>query len=238
MGFNVERMRNEFDTPNLTGGSFNFGTLANFLRNVPSRFGALYPTSDTTRDMSETLVGGYIQDDLRLANTLTAQPRPPLRDDDHPDRGQRRGRPAEGPDRSGGDGRRQDPRQQPDASQRRAARRLCLGSVRHAQDGDPRRRRRLRRAAVPLSLRDAAEPVDAALPPGQLDQPAGRHLPVGRLSVAQRPEPAHRLGRPQPAARLSHAVEHRRAAPVRRLDRAMSATSAPAAPTCRWSNAT
>ena len=71
MGFNVERMRNQFDTPNLTGGSFNFGTLANFLRNVPSRFGALYPTSDTTRDMRETLVGGYIQDDLRLANTLT-----------------------------------------------------------------------------------------------------------------------------------------------------------------------
>ena len=71
MGFNVERMRNEFDTPNQTGGAFNFGTLANFLRNVPSRFGALYPTSDTTRDMSETLIGGYLQDDFRLANTLT-----------------------------------------------------------------------------------------------------------------------------------------------------------------------
>ena len=71
VGFNVERMRNQFDTPNLTGGSFNFGTLANFLRNVPSRFGALYPTSDTTRDMRETLIGGYIQDDLRLTNTLT-----------------------------------------------------------------------------------------------------------------------------------------------------------------------
>ena len=71
LGFNVERMRNDFDTPNLTGGSFNFGTLANFLRNVPSRFGALYPQSDTTRSMRETLLGGYIQDDLRLANTLT-----------------------------------------------------------------------------------------------------------------------------------------------------------------------
>jgi hypothetical protein len=71
MGVNLERMRNQFDTPNLTGGSFNFGTLGNFLRNVPSRFGALYPTSDTTRDMSETLIGGYVQDDLRLANTLT-----------------------------------------------------------------------------------------------------------------------------------------------------------------------
>jgi hypothetical protein len=71
LGGNVERMRNNFDTPNLTGGSYNFGTLANFLRNVPSRFGALYPDSDTTRDMRETLVGAYIQDDVRLTNTLT-----------------------------------------------------------------------------------------------------------------------------------------------------------------------
>ena len=71
LGFNVERMRNDFDTPNLTGGSFNFGTLANFLRNVPSRFGALYPQSDTHRSMRETLIGSYVQDDVRLANTLT-----------------------------------------------------------------------------------------------------------------------------------------------------------------------
>jgi hypothetical protein len=70
-GFNVERMRNDFDTPNLTGGSFNFGTLANFLRNIPSRFGALYPESDTQRSMRETLIGGYLQDDVRLTNTLT-----------------------------------------------------------------------------------------------------------------------------------------------------------------------
>ena len=45
--------------------------MANFLRNVPSRFGALYPQSDTRRGMRETLIGGYFQDDLRLTNTLT-----------------------------------------------------------------------------------------------------------------------------------------------------------------------
>ncbi len=70
-GFNLERMSNDFDTPNLTGGSFNFGTMANFLRNIPSRFGALYPQSDTTRSMRETLIGGYIQDDVRVSNGLT-----------------------------------------------------------------------------------------------------------------------------------------------------------------------
>ena len=95
------------------------------------------------------------------------QPRPPLRDDDHPDGGRRPGRAAEGPDRSDRDRRRQDPRQQPDAAQLRPAHRRGVGSVRHADDGGPRRHRRLRRAAVPLPLRDAAEPLAAVLPAGQ-----------------------------------------------------------------------
>ncbi len=71
VGFNVEHMQNNFDTPNATGGSFSFGTLATFLQNRPSRFGALYPQSDTVRSMRETLVGAYVQDDIRWTNTLT-----------------------------------------------------------------------------------------------------------------------------------------------------------------------
>jgi len=71
LGINVEHMQNNFDTPNTTGGSFNFGTLAAFLQNIPSRFAALYPESDTVRSMRETLVGGYFQDDFRWTNTLT-----------------------------------------------------------------------------------------------------------------------------------------------------------------------
>src|SRR5262249_59353668 len=70
-GANLEHMQNDFDTPNLTGGSFNFDTLAAFLQNRPSRFGALYPESDTTRRMRETLAAGYIQDDFRWTGTLT-----------------------------------------------------------------------------------------------------------------------------------------------------------------------
>jgi hypothetical protein len=70
-GMNVEHMQNVFDTPNTTGGSFSFGTLASFLQNIPSRFGALYPQSDTVRSMRETLVGGYAQDDVRWTSTLT-----------------------------------------------------------------------------------------------------------------------------------------------------------------------
>ena len=70
-GANLEHMQNNFDTPNLTGGSYNFGTLAAFLQNRPSRFGALYPESDTTRRMRETLIAGYLQDDFRWTGTLT-----------------------------------------------------------------------------------------------------------------------------------------------------------------------
>ena len=71
LGVNVERMQNDYDTPNATGGQFNFGTVAAFLQNIPSRFGALYPQSDTVRNMRQTLVGGYVQDDFRWTSTLT-----------------------------------------------------------------------------------------------------------------------------------------------------------------------
>ena len=70
-GGNIERMQNNFDTPNATGGQFAFGTLATFLQNIPSRFGALYPESNTVREMRQMLVGGYVQDDFRWTSRLT-----------------------------------------------------------------------------------------------------------------------------------------------------------------------
>jgi hypothetical protein len=70
-GFNVERMQNNFDTPNLIGGQFSFGSLADFLTNRPSVFAALYPGSDTVRGMRQTLYGGYLQDDVRWRSNLT-----------------------------------------------------------------------------------------------------------------------------------------------------------------------
>ncbi len=71
IGVNVERMHNNFDAPNLTGGGFNFGTLAGFLQNQPTRFATLFPDSDTQRRMRQTLFGGYLQDDYRVIDTLT-----------------------------------------------------------------------------------------------------------------------------------------------------------------------
>jgi len=70
-GGNVEYMQHDYDVPNLSGGSFNFGTLAGFLRNQPIRFGTLFPQSDTTRRNRQTLFGGYVQDDYRVHDNLT-----------------------------------------------------------------------------------------------------------------------------------------------------------------------
>ena len=71
VGGSVERMQYNFDIPNLNGGSYSFGSLANFLTNRPSSFGALYPGSDTVRGLRQTLIAGYIQDDYRFKSNLS-----------------------------------------------------------------------------------------------------------------------------------------------------------------------
>ena len=218
LGFNLERMRNDFDTPNLTGGSFNFGTLANFLRNVPSRFGALYPTRTRRASMRETLIGGYVQDDVRLTNTLTLNL-----------------------------GLRYEMMTIPTEVDGQVALlknltdpQVTVGGKIH--DSNPTLRNFAPRIGVawdPFGTRTTAirggvgvfdvlpflylyeTPLNRStplLPAGQRAQPAGRLVPVGRLLAARRAEPAHRVGRSEPAARLPHAVERRRPAAVRRLD--------------------
>jgi hypothetical protein len=70
-GMSVERMQYNMDLPNLTGGQFSFGSLPDFLTNRPSVFAALYPGSDTIRGLRQTLLAGYVQDDMRLRSNLT-----------------------------------------------------------------------------------------------------------------------------------------------------------------------
>lgn len=71
LGLSVERMRFNFDLPNLLGGQFSFGSMADFLGNRPAVFAALYPGSDTYRGARQTIVAGYAQDDMRLTPRLT-----------------------------------------------------------------------------------------------------------------------------------------------------------------------
>ncbi len=70
-GVAVERMLlnvTAFTDPN---GVWFFGNLQNFLSNTPSRFQGGIVSSLTPRDLRQSLVGGYIQDDWRLKKNLT-----------------------------------------------------------------------------------------------------------------------------------------------------------------------
>jgi hypothetical protein len=70
-GGSVERMQYNTDSPNRNGGEFAFGSLSDFLTNRPQSFGALYPGSDTIRGLRQTLVAGYMQDDIRARSNFS-----------------------------------------------------------------------------------------------------------------------------------------------------------------------
>lgn len=70
-GANVERIEyNRFYTPR-PGGQFNFGSLSAFLQNQPNSLTADSPTTITPRGIRQTIVGVYVQDDVRLRPNLT-----------------------------------------------------------------------------------------------------------------------------------------------------------------------
>jgi Carboxypeptidase regulatory-like domain/TonB-dependent Receptor Plug Domain/TonB dependent receptor len=71
IGFIAERMLLSVFTPSNPGGQFIFGSLTNFLTNTPSQYNAQIPQTVTPRDLRETLVGAYIQDDWRWTPQLT-----------------------------------------------------------------------------------------------------------------------------------------------------------------------
>lgn len=70
-GFSLERMQYNYDIPNLTGGQFSFGSIADYLGNRPSTFAAQYPGSSTQRGLRQTLLAGYFQDDWRVRSNLS-----------------------------------------------------------------------------------------------------------------------------------------------------------------------
>ena len=65
-GFTLERMQYNLSSPNRNGGDFQFGSIPDFITNRPTSFAALFPGSDVRRGLRQTLLAGYIQDDLRL----------------------------------------------------------------------------------------------------------------------------------------------------------------------------
>ena len=71
LGFAVENMRYNFVTFQNPGGTWRFGSLANFLTNQPNSFETGLPDRISPRGMRQTLFAGYIQDDWRLRHNLT-----------------------------------------------------------------------------------------------------------------------------------------------------------------------
>ena len=67
----VERMQdNQLNNSN-SDGSFRFSSLANLLTNAPRSYAGTVGTSSPVFGMRQTLIGAYIQDDMRLQKNLT-----------------------------------------------------------------------------------------------------------------------------------------------------------------------
>jgi hypothetical protein len=72
LGFSAERIQdNQFTQGASPDGFYIFGSLVNFLQNIPTTFQTLLSTSRTPRDLRQSVFGGYIQDDYKIKPRLT-----------------------------------------------------------------------------------------------------------------------------------------------------------------------
>ncbi len=71
-GFSVERDQDNEELRSSAGGSFSFGSFANFLLNKPSSLKATLPGFPPhSRNLRQSIFGAYIQDDIHLRSNLT-----------------------------------------------------------------------------------------------------------------------------------------------------------------------
>ena len=76
-GVNAERMRYNSSQPNLTGGSWSYGSLPGFITNglqgtnPAITFSATFLGTDDERGMRQSIIGGYAQDDWKATSRLT-----------------------------------------------------------------------------------------------------------------------------------------------------------------------
>ncbi|MDP9049382.1 MAG: carboxypeptidase regulatory-like domain-containing protein [Acidobacteriota bacterium] len=72
IGGSFERIRDNELGSSIPNGSYSFGSLHDFLTNLPTTFAsALQGSVITPRDLRQSIVGVYVQDDFRLRPTLT-----------------------------------------------------------------------------------------------------------------------------------------------------------------------
>jgi hypothetical protein len=70
-GVLAERYHNDEFNPTFSRGLYAFGNLAGFLSNSPLRFIGLTPEGDLERNWRSTLLGAYVQDQVRLGSNVT-----------------------------------------------------------------------------------------------------------------------------------------------------------------------
>jgi hypothetical protein len=70
-GTDIERMQYNYIARVEPGGRWNFTSLGNFLTNNAKHFEAGIPSTITPRELRQTLVAGYVQDDWRFRPNLT-----------------------------------------------------------------------------------------------------------------------------------------------------------------------
>ena len=71
-GFAAERIEDNVAQPPQTNGLFKFGSLANFLTDNPSSFILNLPNSPSPeRGIRQTVIGAYVEDDVRWRSNLT-----------------------------------------------------------------------------------------------------------------------------------------------------------------------
>jgi hypothetical protein len=71
-GFSVERIQsNQFTRGSSPNGFFVFGSLPNFLQDIPNTFATRLGAAFTPRDLRQTIFGGYVQDDYKFRPNLT-----------------------------------------------------------------------------------------------------------------------------------------------------------------------
>jgi hypothetical protein len=70
-GFNFERMLDDFDSVNLPLGEWDFGSVQDFLQNVPEDFSSDLPGTSGKRSLNTVIYGTYAQDVIRVSPRLT-----------------------------------------------------------------------------------------------------------------------------------------------------------------------
>ena len=71
MGFAFEQMQDNYQQQARVGGLAGFGSLANFLTDVASKFQVTFPLGISPRGLRQSLYGGYVQDDYRWRSNFT-----------------------------------------------------------------------------------------------------------------------------------------------------------------------